>query len=151
METLSKHDLDENIEEFKKIIKSAFPNITKQALNKNWLFIELLEEYTNETIHWISDFLDNKFYNLESCKLANSKVLKFTKQQVLDIESWKHNIWIKYFYENKIKTENGIKIDIKDVYAYYIIAEKKNKFSIEWLKDKLSDILWNKLWYQNEV
>jgi hypothetical protein len=62
---------DNNIEEIKEKLQIMFPEMSKAVLDKHMAFVELLEEYENNTIHGIVEFLDNKKYEYKGLKYLN--------------------------------------------------------------------------------
>ena len=132
-----KLSLEDNIDDLKKSVKELFPDMDEKTLEKNGIFIEMLNSYEEEDILWIEDFLEIKWYILEWIKYINGQKPRFTENQRKNILKWYYNIWVKSFYE---VLGNGIEYD-----GYYIIARKKNKMWIDKIKDAISNLIWNKV------
>ncbi len=119
-------------------LKQLFPNMKSSIIEKNVDFTILLEWYTWINIHWIENFLDNINYTLEGIKFINTDMdnLYFSELEEKKIISWKNNIWLKVFYK-KVWYELEFSL-------YFIIAKKQNQISIEWVGEKVRELIPNK-------
>ena len=130
---------EDNMEKLKELMKKNFPKMLDWIIQKNIAFTELLEEYDWDDIHWIYDFLDWKWYELDSVKLLWSRnCVNFTDDQINDVNCWRLLMWFKCFYE--LVWDWYI-----DQLEYIILANKKDHPTVEWIKSFISNVLWSLL------
>ncbi len=126
--------LDEMRKQHEASLKNAFPWITKWIIDKNLAFIELLNDYNWPSFLWIYDFLEEKWYTVESINMNNSNKKPYSNDIIQRVKSWKLFIWFKLFIENFDSPE-------QNVLVYDVLAKKKNKMDFEKIKDSIADIL----------
>jgi len=134
---MNKIDIDicpSQIDWLKGYLKKYFPTMKQSIINKNVDFTIMLEDYTWE-LHWIEKFLEDKNYDLEGIKYSKTKSwdLPLTEEQKEKISKWKYNIWLKIFFKRRWD---------KLIWSiYFVIAKKKNKISIDWVGEKVIELI----------
>lgn len=137
-----------NLDQMKKkheiALKNSFPGISQWAVDRNLAFIELLNDYNWPSFMWIYNFLEEKWYVVESINMNTSNKKPYSREVINRITSWKLLIWFKVFIE-KYNTPD------QDILVYDILAKKKNKIDFEKIKDSISDIISWKSFSSKEV
>lgn len=128
--------LDDMKEQHTYALKKAFPWIKESIIERNLSFIELLNDYNWTSFLGIYDFLEDKWYNVESINLNNSQKKAYDKDTIEKVKSGKILIWFKVFIEN-YWTEK------QDTLVYDVLAKKKNKIDFEKIKNSINNILSN--------
>lgn len=123
-----------NVREFETHLKTLCPKISNKYIEKNIIFLELVNEYCEKDIYGMEDFLDRHSYDLVSLKYVPlNGTASIDWDLISKIEQWVYNIAMKMFWEKKA----GKKIS----HYYIVIAQKKNKWWIEGVKNTLMDLL----------
>ncbi len=123
----------------------AIPWIDWKEIDKNLLFIELLNEYRWKDFRWIENFLNKKNYDTEAVRLLKQKEdwSCLSAEEQIEAKKWDLFVWLKPFiYDYWTEKQSQ--------YVYLVLAKKKKRFNMDTIKDTVMETLfWNKYSREN--